>query len=228
MISPSLNTEELRQIADEACSTTIRKPIIAQYYPGRQWLWRQWGGTVVRRVLPREVLLNICLAAVACLFFRAPGPQAAWRAELVESYLAGVGKVWSLTAGLVTFTLSFFLSQSYGLWRSAYSLTRRVQGRLNDVGLLCAAFAKRDETSRSYTSEAEAVLSTCSRYVRLFNMLFYASISTRFAPLKTPQGLSVLVEAGALTSEEREGLLESHRGVAADTHGSAKFSETDK
>ena len=43
-------------------------------------------------------------------------------------------------------------------------------------------------------------------------MLFYASLTRAYAPLKTPQGLSALVEAGALTAEEREQLLESSLG----------------
>lgn len=46
-------------------------------------------------------------------------------------------------------------------------------------------------------------------------MLFYASVTTRFAALKTPRGLAALVEAGALTSDEREGLLASAMGHEA-------------
>ena len=98
------------------------------------------------------------------------------------------------------------------MWRSVYSLTRRVQGRLNDLGLLCATYAARNVTTGEYTDEADITLSTTSRYVRLFAMLFYASATTRFAPLKTPNGLSALVTAGALTPEERECLLESSMG----------------
>ena len=102
------------------------------------------------------------------------------------------------------FILSFFLSQSYTMWRSVYSITRRVQGRLNDVGLLCATFARRNATDGAYTPEAEDSLRTVARYCRLFHMLFYASVSSRFAPLKTPQGLSALVANGALTAEARQ------------------------
>jgi len=206
-----VSQEELRSLVDLACSTTITKPIVAQYYPSRKWLWRQWSGTVVRRVLPKEVSFNLCFAAAVCLFFRAPGPHALWRAGMVES-LSGVARVWTISGSMVSFTLSFFLSQSYTMWRSVYSITRRVQGRLNDVGLLCATFAERNATDGAYTAEAEATLRTVARYCRLFHMLFYASVSTRFAPLKTPQGLSALVTNGALTAEEREMLLESSLG----------------
>lgn len=47
------------------------------------------------------------------------------------------------------------------------------------------------------------------RYLRLFHILLYASVSARFAPLATPNGLSGLVQAGALTKREREALLDS-------------------
>ena len=83
-----------------------------------------------------------------------------------------------------------------------------MQGRLNDLGLLCATYAERDATTGQYTPEAEELLQTVSRYVRLFHYLFYASVTTRFAPLKTPKGLSALVAAGVCTADERDGLLE--------------------
>ena len=47
-----------------------------------------------------------------------------------------------------------------------------MQGRLNDVGLLCATFAQRDGKTGLYTREADALLEAVSRYVRLFHMLF--------------------------------------------------------
>jgi hypothetical protein len=63
---------------------------------------------------------------------------------------ATVSSVWVLASGLVTFTLSFFLSQSFDLWRRVYSVTRRVQGRLNDLGLLTATSAERDENGNTF------------------------------------------------------------------------------
>ena len=130
----------LEDVVDEATSTTIGTPIIAQYYPGRAWLWQQWTGTILRRVLLREVLstshrtrslplsphqphqhvtegvtdhhayaslaatwqvlYNGFFAVCVCLFFRAPGPNAAWRAGLT-TYLGGVARVWTLAATMV-------------------------------------------------------------------------------------------------------------------------------
>ena len=210
-----VSQDGLIDIVEEATSTTVSRPIVAQYYPNRRWLWRQWRGTVIRRTLPREVLFQVLFAWLISVLFSASGPMGAQRAAVAESYLAGLARAWTLSATMASFLLSFFLSQSYALWRSVYSITRRVQGRLNDFCLLCATYAERNATTGAYTPAAEITLRTVSRYVRLFHMLFYASVTTRFAPLKTPQGLSELVRVGAITAEEREGLLESSMGHAA-------------
>lgn len=198
---------DLEQIVDEAMATgPVETPIIPQFLPGRAWLWRRWSGTIVSRVLPREVLLNMVLAAGLCCAVRLAGPAPASLASLAK-----VDKVWLLSSGLVSFTLSFFLTNAYAFWRSIYSLTRRVQGRLNDLGLLCAAAAERGPDGE-YTAEAEAQLRLLGRYVRLFNVQLYASLTARYAPLRTARGLDALVGRGALTAEERDGLLASSMG----------------
>lgn len=173
----------------------------------RTWL------QVIRRTLPREVMCAILLTTAITFLFHASGPTAAW-AQVVfsESKVEGVAKAWTLSATMASFMLSFFLSQSYALWRSVYSVTRRIQGRLNDLGLLCNTFAQRDATTGEFTPEAAALLETVARYIRLFHLLFYASVTTRYSSLKTPQGLKALVNTRELTSDERDGLLESSLG----------------
>ena len=197
--------EELKDIVAAATSKGVPEPIMTQFFISRAWLWAQWRSTIVSAVLPREVLYNICLGTAALLFLYAPGPSAAWRQGLVPA-LDGVHQVWLIASSIVTFTISFFLSQAYAVWRQVYSISRRVQGRLNDLGLLCAASAARDENG-NFTPTSLRLLETISRYIRLFNVLLYASVSTRFAPLLTPAGLELLVESGELTGEERELLL---------------------
>jgi len=128
----------------------------------------------------------------------APGPYPAPRG-LQHSVAAG------LLARHVHHLLLFI---AYSVWSSVLQISRRVQGRLNDLGLLCASSAART-ADHQYTSASAALLDTIARYVRLFSVLFYASVSTRFAPLLTPQGLEMLVEYAALTVEERDLLLES-------------------
>ena len=189
------STEEVRELASAAMSTTISAPVMAQFNPARSWLWRAWQGTIVQAVLPREVLGNALMA----LLVSSVWPQAEF---------AGVEKVWLYSSSIISFTLSFFLGQSYTLWRNVYSKSRGIQGRLNDVGLLCATAAERN-ASAVYTDDAEDLLKTVARYVRLFHVLFYASCTRRFAPLATPTGLDELVKEGALTESEKDILLQS-------------------
>jgi len=201
---------ELVQIASEATSTAVQQPVMAQFYARRGWLWKQWGSTVGKAVLPREVLFNALIALLISAFFFCPGPYFAWRSSKLV-WLKGVNQVWLMTSSLVTFTISFFLTQAYSVWRTVYTLSRRVQGRLNDLGLLCASCAARD-ASGAYTESSAALLETVGRYARLFSALLYASASSRFAPLRTPQGLAMLVEFGELTEEERANILASAAG----------------
>lgn len=51
--------------------------------------------------------------------------------------------------------------------------------------------------------------------MRLFNILLYASLTTKYAPLRTPAGLTQLVMSGAMTEDEREALLEASTGYNA-------------
>ena len=46
--------------------------------------------------------------------------------------------------------------QSYDLWRTVYRITRRVQGRLNDLMLVAAAHAERDPATNDVTPRALA------------------------------------------------------------------------
>ena len=49
---------------------------------------------------------------------------------------------------MATFVNSFFLSQAYGFWLATKGNTRKVQGRLNDMGMLLATHAQRDGKRR--------------------------------------------------------------------------------
>ena len=96
--------------------------------PSRSWLWSRWKGTILRKVLPREVLWNVVLVASVWITIRmlpepvqmvantkfgkaaASAVPAAMPSGLMRT-LASVDKVWLLASGLVSFTISFFLSQ---------------------------------------------------------------------------------------------------------------------
>jgi len=61
----------------------------------------------------------------------------------------------------------------------------------------------------TYTAGSRQVLELVSRYVRLFNLLTYASFTRSHRPILTPRGMRRLVERGLMTASEREVLLEA-------------------
>ena len=66
--------------------------------------------------------------------------------------------------------------------------------------MLCATSAVRHAEgpdTGQYTAEALQLLLTLGRYVRLFNLLLYASLTSRFAVLRTPRGMRCMANAPA-------------------------------
>jgi hypothetical protein len=115
---------------------------------------------------------------------------------------------------VTTFTITFFVNQSYALWRKCYELSRRLQGRLHDLDMTLAIHATRKAPSSpnepsAYTSSSRQILELVSRYVRLFNLLTYASFTRSHRPILTPRGMRRLVERGLMTPQEREILVDA-------------------
>ena len=132
----------------------------------------------------------------------------------MKDLLQGFSVLWGQLLSVTTFTLTFFLNQSYGLWRKCYDYSRRLQGRLNDLGMTLAAHATRTRPSNpdvpsTYTPQSRQALELVSRYVRVFNLLTYASFTRSHRPILTPMGMRRLVERGILTPKEREILSEA-------------------
>lgn len=171
-----------------------------QFNPKRLELWRQWRGTVFSETW-KSALLNMALATFGVFFFKLyPG---------LKDLLEGFSILWGQLLSITTFTLTFFLNQSYGLWRKCYDYSRRLQGRLNDLGMTLAAHATRTKPSSpdipsTYTPQSRQALELISRYVRVFNLLTYASFTRSHRPILTPRGMRRLVERGILTPKERE------------------------
>ena len=46
-----------------------------------------------------------------------------------KTYLCGFNTLWGQLLSITTFTLTFFVNQSYALWRKCMELSRRLQGR---------------------------------------------------------------------------------------------------
>ena len=132
----------------------------------------------------------------------------------IKSNLSGLSTLWGQLLSVTTFTLTFFVNQSYALWRKCIELSRRIQGRLHDIGLNLATHAARKSPSNpnepaQYTAASRQVLELMSRYIRLFNLLTYASFTRSHRPILTPRGMRRLVERGLMTSQERQVLVDA-------------------
>lgn len=195
----------LDTLLDESVRTQSRQPIMIQFNPKRGWLWRQWRGTVFSETW-KSGLLNMAIATCVVFLYRLyPG---------LKDLLQGFSILWGQLLSVTTFTLTFFLNQSYGLWRKCYDYSRRLQGRLNDLGMTLAAHAARDrpslsDTPSTYTQQSRQALELVSRYVRVFNLLTYASFTRSHRPILTPRGMRRLVERGILTPREHEILADA-------------------
>ena len=109
-----------------------------QFNPKRGWIWRQWRGTVFAETW-KSALLNMALATFGVFLYKLyPG---------LKDMVQGFSILWGQLLSVTTFTLTFFLNQSYGLWRKCYDYSRRLQGRLNDLGMTLAAHATRNKPS---------------------------------------------------------------------------------
>ena len=65
--------------------------------------------------------------------------------QAITHLFEGFNVLWGQLLSVTTFTLTFFLNQSYALWRNCYGYSRRLQGRLNDLNMAMASHAKRVE-----------------------------------------------------------------------------------
>merc|ERR1711957_260495 len=123
--------------------------------------------------------------------------------------LKGFNILWGQLLSVTTFTLTFFLNQSYALWRTCYTHSRRLQGRILDVGLTLSCHASRTQPSENegpstYTESSRQVLELIARYLRVFNLFTYASFAGSHRPVLTPQGMKRLVYRGIITEQERQ------------------------
>ena len=102
-------------------------------------------------------------------------------------------------------------------------LPRKVQGRLNDLGMLLATHAARDAQG-NFTPASRELLATVAGWVRLYHVLFWAAHvrparadeGLSLSVFRTEIGLEALEKRGALTEREHELLLRhaSHRHSA--------------
>ena len=123
-------------------------PIIPQYQGGSRWARTQWKGTVVEH-LWKDIAMWACGAPLLLfVLVRLLIPSAKWWPSPDADHpffamLLSVSAGWGHLLTLTTFTTTFFLGHAHAFWRKCYVLARTVQGRLNDVGMLCGSHAAR-------------------------------------------------------------------------------------
>ena len=192
-------------LIDECVRTSARRPIMLQFDPSSNWIWKRWKGTIFSETWDSVIRRMAYATAVLVLCHSFPH---------VKNWLSGFGILWGHLLTVTTFTLTFFVNQSYSLWRKCYELSRRLQGRLHDINLTLAAHAVRKPPTNpnepsTYTAGSRQVLELVSRYIRLFNILTYGSFTRSHRPILTPRGMRRLVERGLMTASEREILVDA-------------------
>jgi hypothetical protein len=184
--------------------------IIRQYKPSRRWLWGRWHGTILQQAWTEaasNMFVSVCFVAAIRFFCQptwAPGqmPDPSFPAI---SRLGGLAKLWHYLLSITTFILTFFLSQAYTMWRNMYYTARKIQGRINDIGLLVASTVERDDQGK-YTKRGEALMDDVGSYTRLFHAFCWAKYSKKFQVLSTDRGMSRMLSRGLLTQKEYNSL----------------------
>ncbi len=193
--------------------------IILPYKPSRGWLWRRWRGTILQqswRAAVANMLLSSCFVVIirtTCGPTWAPG-QIPDPNSPVISRLLPLAQFWGYLMTLATFILTFFLSEAYSLWRNMYVATRKIQGRLNDTGLMLASTVERDDKGK-FTERGIVLLDDIGHYIRLFHLFYWAHISKKFKVLSTSRGMSRMLSRGIMSRHEYNtltSLSSSHGG----------------
>ncbi|CAM9708322.1 unnamed protein product, partial [Ectocarpus sp. 8 AP-2014] len=133
-----MDTEELRVKAESLLTPEIPDPVIEQFVPTRAVLWRKWKGTMLEDTWEATVL-NMGVALVVCVAYQ--GLQVS--CPRLSEQLFKIDIIWKIHMTLTTFILTFFVSQSYAMWRSVYKTTRHVQGKLYNLLMLSTTHLRR-------------------------------------------------------------------------------------
>ena len=211
---------EIDDVIDRCTRTDGWNPIIPQYSGRRAWAWTQWHGTIVERLV-RPFGLAVLVPVLLMIGVHLFDPTVPWfhtpdEAHKLIKPLLAVSNGWSYLLTLTTFVTTFFVGHSHAFWRKSYGLTRVVQGRLNDLNLLCCAHAARLPDG-NLTPEARQLLKDMSRDLRLAHILFWSDVCYRrsvdfgasIRVLLTTPALDRMHERGLLDAREHEALMSS-------------------
>jgi hypothetical protein len=184
--------DEIDEVIDRACRTHGWTPVIPQYKRSMRWAWQQWEYTITER-LWKTAAYNMLVPFLLLLYVHWTDPASPWwklsKSHNLHEPLLAVASGWNYMLTLATFVTTFFVGHSHDFWRKSYGLTRTVQGRLNDLGLICSAHASRT-ASGGLTKEAAFFLHENARNLRLMHCLVPPA-SVQFGPVAEcrPQAL---------------------------------------
>lgn len=187
-------------VLDAVMLTQKAQDIILQWAPTRRDLWRRWQGTVLQSTLPACIALTL-VSFTLCMTTGQTGIM-----EVFKESMARLDKLWHMQMTLSSFFLAFYLNGAKALFDNVMSVTRKIQGRLNDLSLLAASHAKRDADGKM-VPQAEEICATLGRYIRLFTVLFYSAQSRRYQCILGERGLRGLQTRGLVTGQEVDILL---------------------
>ena len=201
----------LDNILDESMRLQARRAVMIQFDPSSKAIWRHWQGTVLSETWRIAVMYMVWHAVV---YLTIQNGLAQWFPNVVQRHLPGFTTIWGQSLSITTFTLTFFVNQSFSLWRLILTTCRTLQGKCNDLLMILAVAAQRQEPRRDSTTEYSTLPDTSrdflllvARYIRLCNTLCYASFTKSHRPLLTPRGMRRMVDRGLLTDRERQVLV---------------------
>lgn len=215
--------EKLQKIDDvidviSGVKTKYSGDVLMPYSPFRFWLYRQWKGTVIQHAWKLSVYyMLLTTGIVAAVQISVVRDEKIWSVLQVPDKkhpfiqgVLGLNTFWSYLLTLTTFILVFFLSIAFRFWRNFYDLTRSIQGRMNDIGLLLISVAKREtgcvnnegvDTS-GYHPGTDVLLEKLAHYLRLFHVFFWAGETERFGVLLSKEGMNRMISRSLLTKGE--------------------------
>jgi predicted membrane chloride channel (bestrophin family) len=179
-----------------------KSKVIRSFHPQKSWLWRQWYGTLWHHGYKNILFMMIYTFAVS---FALPYIEDVSKKHFGQG-LDSLTHVFQYLMTLAIFILTFFLNQSYGLWRDIYNGCRALQGHTDDLGFLAATHAARDEIGE-YTEDARVVLKDIAMSVKLFHIFVYASKTRRYRVLHTKRAIKKMVARGVLSQDMCDALL---------------------
>ncbi|GMH56297.1 hypothetical protein TrLO_g5449 [Triparma laevis f. longispina] len=192
---PAESRYTLDEFLDEVQKDIASRPIALQFSPNRSNLWFRFKGTILQKTWKSALfftLFNVLLCLKVHLNL----------VPLFRENMEKLDKLWHMQMSLTTFILAFFLNRGASVWNDMNSYGRRIQGRLNDISILCATHVKRDEDGK-VLYKSQVVLDTIARYKRLFPILFYSSIVKSHKILQSNEALDGMQTRGMITEEEK-------------------------